>query len=170
MGLSSSKRVSKSLHNSPEFSTTCESVYADCLELTQHAFPGLRPYQLHHASTKLHQKLSITHPLIKKWVPSPPNQSQVDKALIIIKNQRSISSDEPEITLGLTEFKDFSVEVFKEEIVSNAGKAVLQRVPIGIVGIAGIGVLTRSGKEIVGSVMGVYSLGVATAVYLSLSG
>ncbi|KAF9602139.1 hypothetical protein IFM89_025306 [Coptis chinensis] len=166
MGVSASKRVSKSLQDSPQFTTTCNSVYKNCLNLTQHAFPGIRPYQLLHASTLLHQSLSSTHPLIKKWVPSPPNQNQVDTALSTITKN---SPDQNIETLNQTIFKEFAVEVFKDVIVYNAGKAVVERVPFGIVGIAGIGILTKSGKEVVGSVMGVYALGVATAIYLSLS-
>ncbi|PIA55975.1 hypothetical protein AQUCO_00700354v1 [Aquilegia coerulea] len=167
MGQSASKRVENSLHGSSEFRTACESVYKEALDLAQHIFPGIRPYQLFNACTKLHQTLSTVDPLIKKWVPSPPSQSQVDSALSTVI-QRSKSSDFE--TLNYTKFEAFAVELYKCAVVGNAGKALLQRVPFGIAGIAGIGMVTRSGKELVGSVMGVYALGVATAVYLSLSG
>lgn len=62
------------------------------------------------------------------------------------------------------------MELFAGAVVENAGKAVMFRVPIGIAGIAGIGAATRSGKDLVGAVIGVYSLGVATSIFLSLSG
>ena len=62
------------------------------------------------------------------------------------------------------------MELYADAVVSNAGKALLCRVPIGIAGIAGIGAVTRSGKDLVGTAIGVYALGVATSVFLSLSG
>ncbi|KAF8402350.1 hypothetical protein HHK36_013304 [Tetracentron sinense] len=167
MGIWASKRVEKALGNSPEFEVSCDYVYEECLTLTQHAFPGVRPYQLFGASESLHLRLSeVGYPLVKKWVPSPPTRIQVDTALRAL-----VSMDEQTQTLGLgpAEFKAFAVEVFRDAIVSNAQQDVLRRVPIGIAGIAGIGMATRSGRDLVGSVMGVYALGVATAVYLSLS-
>ncbi|XP_058102458.1 uncharacterized protein LOC131246389 [Magnolia sinica] len=164
MGLSASKRVSKTLENSPEFNAACDSAYDDCLNLTQHAFPGVKPYQLLPASTRLYIAVSTSVPLISRWAPSPPTQSQVDRAL------ESVNIDGGE-TLILTreQFKAFAVELFKDVIVSNARGAVLRRVPVGIVGIAGLGMATRSSRDVVGKAMGVYALGVAAAVYLSLS-
>ncbi|KAF8014095.1 hypothetical protein BT93_H0055 [Corymbia citriodora subsp. variegata] len=42
MGISSSKkRVESSLHSSPEFDSACDSAYAHCLSLTQHAFDSV---------------------------------------------------------------------------------------------------------------------------------
>lgn len=60
--------------------------------------------------------------------------------------------------------------VFAEAIVGNATKAVLTRVPIGIAGIAGIGAIARPGKDLIGAAIGIYALGVATSIYVSLSG
>ncbi|OVA08800.1 hypothetical protein BVC80_8801g28 [Macleaya cordata] len=164
MGLSASKRIEKSLLESTEFITACNSVYEECLNLSQHAFSGVRPYQLFDASAKLHLKTSAVIPLVKNWVPSPPNRVQVDRAFKIVIER---SDDSGKETLDLVEFRAFAVELFKEEIVSNARKAILVRVPIGIAGIGGVGMATRSGKDLVGTVMGVYALGVVTAIYLS---
>lgn len=44
------------------------------------------------------------------------------------------------------------------------------RVPIGVAGIAGVGAASRSGKDLIGTAIGVYALGVATSIYLGLSG
>ncbi|XP_010268248.1 PREDICTED: uncharacterized protein LOC104605260 [Nelumbo nucifera] len=169
MGLSASKRVEQALRNSPDFDAACNSVYDECLDLSQHAFSGVRPYQLDGASERLHLNLSTVHPLVKKWVPSPPARTQVHRAFKIVIERSTDHSSDGE-TLGPSEFKAFAVELFRDAIVSNAGKAVVQTIPIGIAGIAGIGMATRLGKDLVGAVMGVYALGVGAAVYLSLSG
>ncbi|KAK3017655.1 hypothetical protein RJ639_003272 [Escallonia herrerae] len=167
MGLSASKRVCRALRDSPAFNSTCDSVYEDCLALAQHAFPGVRPYQLASASDRLHHSLSTEIPLIRKWVPSPPTRSQVDTAFESVA--RRFGQGGEDITLGSEEFKAFAVELFGGAVVSGAGRAILQRVPVAVAGIAGIGVATRSGREVVGAVIGVYALGVATSVYLSLA-
>lgn len=171
ISLSASKRVKSSLSNSPLFDSACDSTYSHCLSLTQHAFPGVFPYQLSTAADHLHRTLSVVqpHPLILKWVPAPPSRSQVDSALRVVTLQPNDDSAGHEL-LGPAQFKAWAVELFGEVIVFNAGKAVLCRVPIGVAGIAGIGVVARARKDLVGTVIGVYSLGVATAVYLSLSG
>ncbi|KAF6138066.1 hypothetical protein GIB67_042971 [Kingdonia uniflora] len=103
MGLSASKRAKQSLPTS-QFDIACAMSYDYCLNLTQHAFPGIRPYQLFDASTRLHTLLSTVHPLIVKGVPSPPNQTQVDHALKTVTH-----CDE---TLCLEEFKAFAVELY----------------------------------------------------------
>ncbi|KAG6732315.1 hypothetical protein I3843_01G164800, partial [Carya illinoinensis] len=164
-GISPSKRVTALLSNSPEFDAACDSGYSHCISLTQHAFPGVFPYQLATASDHLHRTLSTLrpHPLIMKWVPSPPSRAQVDSALEDLTAQH-------ESLIGPPQFKEWAIELFTDAVVSNAGKAVLCRVPIGIVGIAGIGAVTRSGKDLIGTAIGVYALGIATSVYLSLSG
>ncbi|KAF7848131.1 hypothetical protein BT93_L2271 [Corymbia citriodora subsp. variegata] len=71
--------------------------------------------------------------------------------------------------LDAAEFREWAVELFAGAVVESAGRAVLTRVPIGVAGIAGLGMATRSGKEVIGSVIGVYALGVATSIYLGLS-
>ncbi|KAE9450451.1 hypothetical protein C3L33_17648, partial [Rhododendron williamsianum] len=146
MGLSPSKRVSETLTNSPDFTSTCTSVYQDCLTLAQHAFPGVQPYQLSHATSLLHHSLSSTHPLLKTG--SPP----------LRPGPVSTAPTEPE----------FAVEVFTGAVVDNATAAVVKRVPIGVVGIVGVGLGVRAGKDLVGALVGVYSVGVAASVYLSL--
>lgn len=60
------------------------------------------------------------------------------------------------------------MEVFTGAVVDNATAAVVKRVPIGVVGIVGVGVGVRAGKDLVGALVGVYSVGVAASVYLSL--
>lgn len=171
MGLSSSKGVSRKLSDSTDFNSACDSVYEECLQLSQHAFPGVRPYQLTSASDRLHRTLSDHQPplpLIQKWVRSPPSRSQVDKALQAVARRRPTIQDDVE-TLGPADFRAFAVQLYTDAVVSSAGKAVLQRVPIGVAGITGIGVATRTGKELVGTAIGVYALSIAASVYFSLA-
>lgn len=92
---------------------------------------------------------------------------QVDRALRVVTRSGDSVQDQ---TLGRVEFKAFEVELFADAVVAGAGQALLRRVPIGVAGIAGVGLVTRSGKELVATAIGVYALGVATSVYLGLSG
>ncbi|CAA7050483.1 unnamed protein product [Microthlaspi erraticum] len=164
MGISGSKRVKTTLSNSREFDSACDSAYEESLSLAQHAFAGVLPYQLLPAATHIHRNLSsLRFPLVVRWVPSPPSQSQVDSAL------RVTVKEEEEDVLGPEEFKEWAVEVFKETAVGNARKAVASRIPLGIAGIAGIGAVTRSGQNLIGAAIGVYAIGVAASVFLSLS-
>ncbi|OWM67904.1 uncharacterized protein LOC116197457 [Punica granatum] len=169
---SSRNRVKSAVSKSPEFDSACDSAFAHCLSLTQHSFPGVFPYQLPAASAHLHRSLSSSLPLVRRWVPSPPSRSQIDSALRLVLHQTRPPPPLPDGTqiLGQAEFKQWAAELFGAAVVENAGKAVLTRVPVGIAGIAGLGLVTRSGKELVGSAIGVYALGVATSIYLSLSG
>ncbi|KAF7132039.1 hypothetical protein RHSIM_Rhsim09G0013300 [Rhododendron simsii] len=172
MGLSPSKRVSETLTNSPDFTSTCTSVYQDCLALAQHAFPGVQPYQLSHATSLLHHSLLSTHPLLKTWLPTPPPRPRVDRTYRAVIARRRRPETEPdgegEPCLGPAEFREFAVEVFTGAVVDNATAAVVKRVPIGVVGIVGVGLGVRAGKDLVGALVGVYSVGVAASVYLSL--
>ncbi|XVF29473.1 hypothetical protein REPUB_Repub15cG0124100 [Reevesia pubescens] len=176
MGISqsASKRVSTTLTNSSGFNSACDAAYTHCLSLAQHAFPGVLPYQLLPAATHLHQTLTSLdpHPLILRWVPDPPSRSQVDSAFrVVTRNQDKPRNDEEEpIVLGSPKFREWAVVLFADAVVGNAGKAVLKRVPVGVLGIVGIGVAAKSRKEVVGAAIGVYALGVATSIYLSLSG
>ncbi|XP_004152139.2 uncharacterized protein LOC101220555 [Cucumis sativus] len=169
MGISASKRVRNSLTNSHEFDSACNSTFSHCLALTQHAYNGVFPYQLCTAADHLHHLLTVVqpHPLITNWLPSPPTRLQVDSALRAVNRDDSDREDE---ALGLILFNRWAIELFAEAVVKNVGKKVMVRVPVGIAGIAGIGAVTRSGKDVVGTVVAVYALGVATSVYLSLSG
>ncbi|XWS13176.1 hypothetical protein CRYUN_Cryun36dG0015100 [Craigia yunnanensis] len=170
---SASKRVSTTLVNSSEFNSACDSAYTHCLSLTQQAFPGVLPYQLLTAANDLHQKLTSLHPhpLILRWVPSPPTHSQVDSAFrFVTRHQHKPRNDEEPLVLGHPQFREWAVVLFADAVVGNAGKAVLKRVPVGVLGIVGIGAAVRSGKEVVGATIGVYALGVAASIYLSLSG
>ncbi|KAK1379363.1 hypothetical protein POM88_026107 [Heracleum sosnowskyi] len=164
MGISASTqtRVTQTLRTSSEFNSVVNSVYQDSLALTQHAFPGIKPYQLLSASDQIHASLTlINYPLVLKWVPSPPTRSQVDQAF------KSITSDKPQqdITLGEDEFRDFAVDLYGNAVVSSAGKAVMVRVPVGIAGIVGVGVAMGSGNRLVKAAVGVYALGAAVAFY-----
>ncbi|KAL0366620.1 UNVERIFIED_CONTAM: hypothetical protein Sradi_3552100 [Sesamum radiatum] len=104
--------------------------------------------------------------LISRWVPRPPDRTQVDRALKTVLSRRV--APEEEITLGEAEFKEFAVEVFTYAVVSSAGREVLKRVPLGAAGIAGFGVVVKPGKEVVVAAIGAYALGVATSIFLSL--
>ncbi|KAG7574772.1 hypothetical protein ISN44_As09g029280 [Arabidopsis suecica] len=168
MGISGSKRVTTILSNSPEFNSACDSAYEESLSLAQHVFAGVRPYQLVSAAAHIHRNLSsLGFSLITRWVPSPPSQSQVDSALRVTVSR--VAAAEEEEILGPEEFKEWAVEVFVESIVGNARKTIASRIPLGIVGIAGIGAVTRSGQNLIGAAIGVYAIGVATSVFLSLS-
>lgn len=168
MGLSASKRVQKALHDSPEFNSACAATYADCLSLSQHAFPGVRPYQLFSAAENLHRTLSQSFRLVSRWVPHPPDRTQVHRALETVLSRRAVREDE--IALDEVEFKEFAVEVFSNAVVSSAGMEVLKRMPLGAAGIAGVGVVVRPGKEVLVAAIGAYTVGVATSIYLSLNG
>lgn len=164
MGLSASKRVNASLSKSPEFESACDSAFSYCLSQTQHAFQGVFPYQLHSASIYLHDLLSDAYPnpLILKWLPAPPSRSQVDSAL------RCVAPDDH--PLGPSQFKSWALHLYTDAVLSSAAKALLVRVPVGVAGIAGIGALTRSRNQLVGTAIGAYSLGVAVTIFLALSG
>ena len=170
MGLSASKRVKNSLSNSPEFASACDSVFSHCLDLTQHAFPGVLPYQLNTASEHLHMLLS-SHALIQRWVHAPPDRSQVDSAFRLVTRRPSSKSGdrEKDEILGPVLFKDWALELYTDAVLSGAGKALLLRVPVGVAGIAGIGAATRAGGQVVGTAIGAYSLGVAVSIFLALS-
>ncbi|XP_050384527.1 uncharacterized protein LOC126801111 [Argentina anserina] len=167
MGISPSKRVKSSLSNSPEFDSACNSTFSHCLSLTEHGFDGVFPFQLATASDHLYQTLhddAAPHPLVLKWVSSPPTRSQVDSALRAVTR----SDSDSETTLRSPQFKQWAVELFAGAVVANARKDLMVRVPIGVAGIAGLGAASRSGKDLVGTAIGVYALGVAAAVYLGL--
>ncbi|XP_039020848.1 uncharacterized protein LOC120152781 [Hibiscus syriacus] len=175
MGISQSatKRVSCTLINLSQFNSACDSVYTQCLALSEQAFPGVLPYQLVTASAHLHQDLTSVHPhpLILRWVPDPPSRSQVDSAFrFVTRHRENPRSDGEPLVLDSPQFKEWAQVLFTDAVVGNAGKALIKRVPVGVLAIAGIGAATRTGKEVVGAAIGVYALGVATSVYLSLSG
>ncbi|KAL2456875.1 hypothetical protein Fot_56630 [Forsythia ovata] len=170
MGLSASKRVELALHNSPEFNAASDSIYTQCLSQAQHAFPGVKPFQLFSATVYLHQTLFRSLPLISKRVPHPPNRDQVDRAYKTVISRLSVQQDKrDESVLDEVEFKAFAVEVFTNAVVSNAGDEVLKLVPLGVAGIAGVGLILKPGKEVIGAAVGAYALGVATSIYLSLA-
>ncbi|MQM13749.1 hypothetical protein Taro_046675 [Colocasia esculenta] len=165
MGTNASKRVEGALASSLEFEAACDAVYHDCLSLAQHAFPGVRPYQLSDAAARLHALLSGSLPLVRRWVPSPPGQAEVDSAL-----RRALGGERPAGgCLGRREFGAFALELFREAVLSGAGRALVQWMPAGMAGIAGCGLAVRAEGVFVGRVMGVYAVGVAALVYLSLA-
>ncbi|WCJ41277.1 hypothetical protein M5689_022157 [Euphorbia peplus] len=169
MGISGSKRVKTSLTNSSEFTSAIDSAYTHCISLTQHSFSGVLPYQLTTASDHIHLTISSSNPkppLISHWLPSPPTRLQVDSALRFLTRHHKRDED---MILGPADFKEWALVLYADAIVGNAGKAIMARVPIGAAGILGIGAATRSGKDLVGAAIGVYALGVAASIYLSLS-
>ncbi|CAN1775173.1 hypothetical protein LINPERHAP1_LOCUS13248 [Linum perenne] len=169
MGISPSKQAENNLSSSSAFTSACESAYANCLSLTQDAFQGVLPYQLPTASDEIHSSLTTINkiPLIANWVPTPPTRTQVDSALRVVEARKK--NTEQMTLLGAEEFKEWALVLFAGAVAEKAGKAVLQRLPIGAVGIIGIGVVARPGKNLVGAAIGVYAIGVVTSVYLSLS-
>ncbi|KAL3619913.1 hypothetical protein CASFOL_034825 [Castilleja foliolosa] len=166
LSLSCSNRVKQTLHRSPEFNSACSSAYADCLSLNQHAFSGVKPYQLFSATERLHRTLSQSLRLVSKWVPRPPDRAQVERALKTILSRRPAQREE--VTLDEAEFEEFAAEVFAEAVDSGARMEVLKRVPLGVAGIAGFGAVVRPGKEVLAAAIGAYTLGVATSIYLRL--
>ncbi|GLT91595.1 hypothetical protein SLE2022_094750 [Rubroshorea leprosula] len=174
MGLaqSATKGVRTKLTSAAEFDSACGSAYTHCLSLTQHAFEGVLPYQLLTAASHLHQTLTSIHPLpvICRWVPSPPTRAQVDSALRAVIGHQRPEGEDKMLMLGQAQFREWAIVLFADAVVGNAGKAVLKRVPIGVAGIVGIGAIARPGKEVIGTLMGVYTLGVVTSIYLGLSG
>ncbi|KAL4193670.1 hypothetical protein AMTRI_Chr06g200690 [Amborella trichopoda] len=168
MGIWASKHVEETLTHSHEFHMACNSIYKDSVSLCQHLFPGILPYQLSDASNRLHQKLKSSLSLIQKWVPLPPSQVQINRALKKIEIEKGNGCET--LTLTLDEFKALEVELFRDAVVFNAGKMVLQRVPIGIGIIWGLGIGTGVKGGLMRKAMAVYSVGVAGSVYLSLSG
>ncbi|KAH0452410.1 hypothetical protein IEQ34_019709 [Dendrobium chrysotoxum] len=162
MGITVSKKVETTLISSPNFTAACELVYSDCLAESQHAFAGVKPYQLAGAAASLHESLSRSLPLIRRWVQSPPPREKVDAAF------RSVVTGSSADDLSLPEFKAFATELFRDAVIAGAGGAVARGIEIGMVGIAGVGIVRRTGVGIVVKVMGVYSAGIAAAVYFSL--
>ncbi|XP_057456671.1 uncharacterized protein LOC130747681 [Lotus japonicus] len=164
MGLGASKRVNNSLRNSSQFNSACDSAFTHCLSLTQHAYDGVLPYQLKTASDHIHTLLlsdTNPHPLIHKWVATPPDRSQVDSALRRVNHRGE--------TLGSAPFKDWAHELYTDAVVAGAGKALMLRVPVGVAGIVGIGALARPAPVVIGSFVGAYSLGVGISIFLGLS-
>lgn len=162
MGISASKRVSHRFRTSPEFTSTCNTVFSDLQTLTQHTSPGnIFAYQLSDAAIRLHNSLSS--PLLTTWCPSPPCRSQVDAAYRSIRR-----NSPPEETLSSDEFRDFAVVLFTDAVVSSVSKAVASKVCVGVAGIAGVGMVARIGGGLVGSLIGVYAIGVASSVYIGL--
>nr|ACU16010.1 unknown [Glycine max] len=160
MGLSASKRVEKSLSNSGDFDSACDSAFSHCLALTQHAFEGVFPYQLKTASDYIHA--NTTHPLIRNWLPAPPDRTQIDAAL----RRLPPNSDD---TLPLPPFKNWAHHLYTDAVVSAAAKSLKVRVPVGIAGIVGVSALTRPPLRMVGTFIGAYSLAVALSILDGLS-
>ncbi|CAO2838218.1 unnamed protein product [Amaranthus hypochondriacus] len=166
MGISASKRVSDQFSTSQEFASSCNTVFSDLQTLTQHTSDSeIFAYQLPDASIRLHDSLllSLPSPILKSWCPSPPSRTQVDGAYRSLRPNSS-----PKQTLNSDEFKEFAVVLFTDAVVSKVTKKVASRLGVGVAGIAGVGMMARVGGGLVGSAIGVYALGVATSVYVSL--
>lgn len=170
--VSASKRVKNSLSNSPDFDSACDATFSHCLSLTQHAFPGVFPYQLTDAADNLFRALAVSaaRPRALGWVSSPPTRSQVDSALRVVTRGPNDNNDDGAQTLSSAQYKEWAVELFADAALSSARGSLLRRVPIGAAGIVCVGALTRLGNGLVGAAIGVYALGVYAAVYSSLCG
>lgn len=173
MGLalsSSSKRVTGKLQESAEFISSIQTVYNQTLSPSQQTFQGIPRYQIQSASDNLYNTLLQQHdiiPLIKKYVTAPPTRSQVQKSLRKVV-QNADDDDDQIVTVGENQFKEFAFDLYAGVIVSNAEKDIMVKVPMGVAGIVGLGVASRLGVQVVGTAAGVYAVGVATSVYLSL--
>ncbi|KAK2631995.1 hypothetical protein EUGRSUZ_L02147, partial [Eucalyptus grandis] len=141
----------------------CDLAYAHCLSLTQHAFDSIFPYQLSSAAAHLHRSLSPPSLLVSRLT-APSVSPACHRPLPTFGG-----GDGPQL-LGAAEFREWAVELFASAVVESAGRVVLTRVLIGVAGITGVGIAMGSEKEVIGSVIGVYELGVATSIYLGLSG
>ncbi|KAF0891793.1 hypothetical protein E2562_010977 [Oryza meyeriana var. granulata] len=161
MGLRPSKRVDAALRDAPAFAAACDAAFDRCLADAQHAFAGVRPYQLADASAHLHSSLRGSLPLVRRWVPSPPPRARVDAAL-----RTTGLEDAAELSRG--QFEEFAAELFREAVLAGAAQAALVRAPAGAAGLVGVGLATRAGAGVVGRLVAVYTAGVAAAVYLSL--
>ncbi|KAK9159578.1 hypothetical protein Syun_005919 [Stephania yunnanensis] len=82
MGSVASKRVEKTLAASPDFTAAVSAAFRRSLDLSEHAFPGVRRYQLYFAAEEIHRDLisGAGHHLVDRWLPSPPTRVQVDRA------------------------------------------------------------------------------------------
>uniref|UniRef100_A0A453CAQ4 Uncharacterized protein n=5 Tax=Triticinae TaxID=1648030 RepID=A0A453CAQ4_AEGTS len=161
MGLSPSKRVDAALRRAPAFAAGCDAAFDRCLADAQHAFSGVRPYQLADASAHLHSALRGSLPIVRRWVPSPPPRVRVDSAL-------RVSGLEGAAELSRDQFGEFAAELFREAVLAGAAEAALVRAPAGAAGILGVAIVSRAGAGAAGKLVAVYTAGVAAAVYLSL--
>uniref|UniRef100_A0A0E0KSA6 Uncharacterized protein n=1 Tax=Oryza punctata TaxID=4537 RepID=A0A0E0KSA6_ORYPU len=143
MGLSPSKRVDTALRGAPAFAAACDDAFSRCLADAQHAFAGVRPYQLADASAHLHASLLGSLPLVRRWVPSPPPRSRVDSAL-------RAAGLEDAAMLSRGQFGEFAAELFREAVLAGAAQAALVRAPAGAAGLVGVGLATRAGAGVVG--------------------
>nr|ADE76042.1 unknown [Picea sitchensis] len=180
MGSSPSKRVEIELRNSPSFQSAVANTYEECMNLTQHAFPGPCLYQLLHASTSVYTLLlssSKDDPAAKiqqKWLPQPPTQLQIDRTLRKLKllcNGKSAS-------LNLEEFQAFILALFRDMALSNAFKSMAFYIPVGFLAILSshliaqrlplIGPTYRTQGPKLPRIMAGYTAGTAAAVYINL--
>ncbi|KZV52906.1 hypothetical protein F511_31500 [Dorcoceras hygrometricum] len=173
MGLSASKRVVRHLQASPQFSSDCSSVYADCLSLSQHAFAGIKPYQLYSAVEQLHRVLYRSLPLISKWVPHTPGRDRVDRAFRSVIRSRGAGStavQEEDTVLDEAEFEELASEVFAECIASNMEREALKKVAVGAVGIGGVGAVVKPGNGVLVAAIAAFALGVGIDLYVRFDG
>ncbi|PWZ56721.1 hypothetical protein Zm00014a_033041 [Zea mays] len=84
-----------------------------CLADAQRRFPGVRRYQLADVAAHLHSELSVSVPLVQRWVPSPPPRVRVDAAL-------RAAGLEDEAELSRLQFREFAVELFREVVLAGA--------------------------------------------------
>lgn len=180
MGSSPSKRLETELRDSPSFQSAITNTYEECMNLTQHAFPGPCLYQLLHASTSIYSLLlssSQDDPAAKiqqKWLPQPPTQLQIDRTLRKLK----LLSKGKSASLNLEEFRAFILSLFKDMALSSAFKSMAFYIPVGFVAILSshliaqrlplIGPMYRTRGPRLPRVMAGYAAGTTAAVYLNL--
>jgi len=180
MGLSPSKRVENDLRNSPSFQSAMTNTYEECMNLTQHAFPGPCLYQLLHASTSVYTLLlssskdDSASKIQQKWLPQPPTQIQIDRTLRKLK----LLSKGKSTSLNLQEFQAFIVALFRDMALSNAFKSMAFYIPVGFVAILSshliaqrlplIGPTYRTRGPKLPRIMAGYTTGTAAAAYINL--
>ncbi|XP_073134701.1 uncharacterized protein [Henckelia pumila] len=172
MGLSASKRVRAHLEASPQFSSACNSAYAHCLSLTQHAFAGIKPYQLCSAVDQLHRLLSNSLPIISKWAARPPDRDRVDRAfrsLIRTRESGSMAAREDTV-LDESEFEELALELFAECVASNMEMVALKRFAVGAVGIGGVGAALKPGSGVLVAAIAAYALGIGIDLHRWVDG
>lgn len=72
-----------------------------------------------------------------------------------------------EVLLDEVQFKAFAIEVFVDAVIEGARREFLTRLPIGVVGIAGFGMLVKPGRGVLAAAIGAYALGFAANIYLA---
>lgn len=168
------------LRISPSFQSAIANSYEECMNLTQHSFPGPCLYQLLHASTSVYTLLlssskdDSASKIQQKWLPQPPTQLQIDRTLRKLK----LLSKGKSTSLNLEEYQAFIVALFRDMALSNAFKSMAFYILVGFVAILSshliaqriplIGPTYRTRGPKLPRIMAGYTAGTAAAVYINL--